>query len=154
MSFLRRLRATAVLAVAWGVLWAPFGIALYLALGMWVEGLRSPSWRDTYNLIRLGAMVGGAWGLLSGAIFSLALAAAERRGSIERLARRRVMLWGALSGVVFPTIAIATIASQQRIPDGDRLFLLGVTVTSVVYGALVAGALLAAARGPAPVGGA
>ena len=48
-------------------------------------------------------IVCGAWGFIAGAVFSLALAAAERRrGGLARLSLRRTAMWGALGGLVLP----------------------------------------------------
>lgn len=155
MAFLRRLRAASVLALAWAVLWAPFGAAMYVLLIAWVVDF-SLSRRDALYGAAGGTAAGAVWGVVSGTIFAAALAAVERSGGIERLARRRVISWGALSGAVFPVVLGATVASITGSVRGVSaiLSLLAVVGAGALYGALVAGGLLAAASGAAPTEGA
>ncbi len=132
-----------MLAIVWGVLWAPFGVLLVLALA----AARFPiSWRDALSLVAQGAVAGAVWGLVSGVLFSLALGAAERRGAVEKLAGRRVILWGALSGVMFPAVMIAVIMWRQRVGLDEVVGPFLLTGTGAVYGAIVGGLLLSAAR--------
>jgi hypothetical protein len=149
MTILRRLRAAAVLAVAWGILWVPFGIALQLVLVIWVMP-HFPTWRDAWHLVLQGTMAGAVWGLASGALFSLALAAAERRGAVERLAGARVVLWGALSGVAFPIVMIALLMAQTDARFDDIIGPFVLMGAGLAYGALVGSALLSAARSGSP----
>jgi hypothetical protein len=145
MTFLRRVRAAAVLALAWAVLWAPFGAVLFVLFAGWVVDDFWLSWRDLLRLLGRGAYFGGVWGLVSGAIFAAALGAAERRGGVEHLARRRVIGWGALSGAGFPMIAVLMLAASIR--DGG-VYLPGLLAgmgVGALFGALVAGSLLSAA---------
>lgn len=147
---LRRLRAAAILAVTWGVLWAPFGVALYLGLGMSV-GDMPLTWRDAWHLAGLGAAVAGSWGVVSGGLFALALATAERRGSIDRLRRWRVVLWGAIGGAAFPAaVTTVLVAGMGNFNPGKVLLLITSSAVGAVYGAIVAALLLAAARGQSP----
>jgi hypothetical protein len=150
MSLRRRFRAAAVLAVAWAMLWIPFAVVLYLGLAGAVDGF-SFTWRDVLHLAMRGVLVGGPWGLGSGAIFAVALAAAERRGGIEHLAGHRVLGWGSLSGAIFPVIVAAVVTASMGGPGGITSgLLLAVTGVGALYGALVAAGLFAVARRATP----
>jgi hypothetical protein len=149
---LRRLRAAVVLAVAWAVLWAPFGVATELLLAVWVTGL-GLSGRDMLFLVGAGAVGGALWGLASGLLFSAALAAVERRGAVEHLERRRILGWGALSGAAFPTVLFAVIDQGSATLLDAIVAALAIIGLSASYGALVA-SLLTSVRAPKAVGSA
>ena len=137
------------MAVIWAVLWAPLGAAL-LVSAKGSNYVPSPPWSAVLEHALRGARVGAVWGLLSGAVFAATLAAVERRGGIERLLSGRVVAWGALSGMAFPAIMVLRLGVYG--PDHDAIArLLTIFGLSALYGAAVAGGLLAAARrGMAP----
>jgi hypothetical protein len=115
-----------------------------------VDGF-SFSGRDLLHLVSRGVLIGGLWGLASGAIFASALAAAERRGGIEHLARHRVVGWGAVSGAIFPVIVAAVVTASKSGPGGITSgLLLAVTTVGALCGALVVAALFAVARRATP----
>ena len=110
MSIVRKLRGMLGMAVVWGVAWAPLG-----ALWTLIE------WADTQLGVGRAFLVPmpplaapmimcGAWGFIAGAIFSVVLAAAERRrGGLAGLSLRRTAAWGALGGVVLPATMLMSV---------------------------------------------
>lgn len=149
---LRRLRAAAVLGVMWALLCVPFGIALYFVMALWVSDLYV-SGRDLWNLVVYGASIGAAWGLVSGLVFAAALAALERRGGVEHLARRRVVGWGALSGAALP-ITVLTLTVPLAVLLADIVPFLMIVGAGTAYGGVVGGGLLTAALGAKRIEGA
>jgi len=136
MSLLRRIRSALLLGAVWGLVWAPAGVLHGLAI-------RAPfdvplSWRLT---------VLGIWttiGFLSGCVFALLLAAAERHRALEELSPRRIALWGALGGWTFPLLASLVVVSM-----GDFVTADGYTMLALMPGlgaASAAGTLWLARR--------
>jgi hypothetical protein len=150
---LRRVRAAVVLAVIWAVVWAPFSVALFLVM-LWQAADFSPlTWHDIKHIVMRGALVGCAWGLVSGVVFTTALAAAERGAAVERLAQRRVVGWGALSGAALPLIILgATLLTEElsRLRIGPVLVVL-IGLGAAVGTLVAAGLMTLARRGAATV---
>ena len=103
---LRRIRAVLVSLLLWGVVWAPIGAVIGL-----VHYLTPPSWAlvdvppSFARLVTAVLRFGATWGLLgaiSGALFALVLAFAERNHSVANLSLARVTIWGVLGAVILP----------------------------------------------------
>ena len=101
---LHRIRAALVIGVLWAVVWAPVGAAV---------GAYEPQTDDVQLLVPtplLGtvmwfALGWGVMGAISGFLFALTLALAERGRTIATLSMGRVALWGGVGALVLPLIA-------------------------------------------------
>jgi hypothetical protein len=143
---LRRFRAALSIALFWALVWLPLGVALGL-----YAGSRPPQPYDVLgrpvallNFVTAWTM----WGALSGGVFAVVLAAAERRRTIENLSTARTAVWGALGGVALPLLLI--VIDMLRTPVGVRgyswRFPLLVLAVSAALGAGCAAATLGLAR--------
>lgn len=105
MLLLRRARGVLVTGVLWAIVWAVFGCVLMGVLRV-ILGLRpvEPSFTD---LLAGALSFFGVSGAVSGAVFAISLAIAERRRRIEDLSMKRVALWGAIGGVTIPAVGTA-----------------------------------------------
>ncbi len=102
MRMLRRLRGLLGLALSWSVVWIVVGLGIYLVDGV-VNG-RAIYWdRIPTFALRLGLV-----GALCGSVFALLVAVLERRQTFGGLTFRRMALWGALGGCVFPAVILST----------------------------------------------
>ncbi|HTR79609.1 MAG TPA: hypothetical protein VMH39_15930 [Gemmatimonadaceae bacterium] len=99
MRFLRLVRGAVGTAITWGIGWGLVGIPLVLweFLAHW-RGAHLP-----FNTVFAMVANFGAAGAVSGLVFSVALAVAERRERIETLRWRRVAGWGVL-GALLPQL--------------------------------------------------
>jgi hypothetical protein len=99
MPFLRRLRATAVLAALWAACWALVGLLLTAGSDLWYYS----SSDVVFHAVSVVAVWTG-WGAISGAAFAVLLAAMEGRQNASTLRGWRVALWGACGGLVPPFV--------------------------------------------------
>lgn len=83
-----RIRRAVLLALAWGLAWAPLGVLTGLILDP--DGTMDEPW------IAIGAYPG----FLSALAFSIVLAFTDRRRRLDELPLARVAGWGALSGLI------------------------------------------------------
>lgn len=98
-TFLRRLRGALGITLTWGVVWA----AVFAAIGV-VVGIVDPDSIDPgEDPLRIG-LIGGFYGLVSGAAFSALLSLAEGRKVIRSLSLGRAALWGAIATAAFPLL--------------------------------------------------
>jgi NhaP-type Na+/H+ or K+/H+ antiporter len=146
MSVLRRFRATAVVALLWAVLWLPFGVGLNLLVTPLRQSDGVIHWRVVWHVVAEGGTMGGIWGLVNGALFALTLVAAERGRPLDRLSRRRIVIWGAVAGtgVVALLAGCAAAIDQGEVTDPRRLLL--TLALGAVYGALLAAGILRITR--------
>ena len=90
-------------ALTWGAVGAFIGAAMFVArYRPWpVSAMHGERF---FRL--LGAFLGGGalWGAVCGVAFGVAVWRLGRRGSLEQVSTRRVMLWGALAGAAFPLL--------------------------------------------------
>jgi hypothetical protein len=116
-----------------------FGIALYTltgdSAGLWVTGLRLILWVSAFYAL---------WGAISGAVFALALVAAERKRSVAELSMLRVAIWGALGALGLPAGYSVFILMTSSVTPLISFAFLG--VVSSVLGAGSAVLTLALAR--------
>ena len=97
-----------------------------------------------YLQIAVGvALFYGILGASTGMVFALTLALAERRTSFATLRMSRVLLWGAASGAVYPTLFLALSRSPAQQLSRDTL--VGFLV-SIAFGMGSAALMLALAR--------
>lgn len=132
MTWLRRLRGMVAMSVFWAVLWT-IGWTVLGALAFLVGPLVLS--RDDYvplryvpGILAQGAVLWAVWGAVSGAVFALLLAIAERRRTIADLRMSRVALWGAIGGVVIP-LGITAVAGRHGMGQG---LLLGVGILGTI----------------------
>jgi hypothetical protein len=104
---LRRLRGILGTAVVWAIVWGALGAVFLAAQSLWEHLEHDPYRTPSYGqLLARGFLIFSIWGAVSGAVFALALALAERKRSVSDLSMRRVATWGALGGVTLPLIGI------------------------------------------------
>jgi hypothetical protein len=96
---LQRLRAIFTTAMLWAGTWILAWTGLLTIF--WLLGGRSGSLLD---VLRIGAVLWGAFGAINGIVFAVLLMLAERHRTLEQLSRTRVALWGALGGALFPVV--------------------------------------------------
>ncbi len=137
----RRLRGILIAAIIWAIVWLPLGLALL--------GLRRRSPGDCVYcpadfVIRfLGIWT--LWGALSGAIFAVVLAVAERRRTLAELSFARVAVWGAIGSLALPGALTIADLMQSAFPSEWRFVLTALGIAAAL-GAGCAAATLALAR--------
>lgn len=89
-SWLRRIRAAAVIGLAWGAAWLGAGLVLLAIVG--------PDAADVPFPLGFGLL-----GFLAGFTFSAVLAVVERRRNFQQLSLPRIAGWGATGGLIFAT---------------------------------------------------
>jgi hypothetical protein len=109
----RRLRGILGVALLWAVAWLPLGLLLGL-YSYWREGPMDfdASWPPGHFFSHVGWFL-AFWataGAISGALFALVLAIAERHRTLRDLSTRRMALWGALGSVLVPAVLLAITA--------------------------------------------
>jgi hypothetical protein len=114
--WLRRARASLVLAVAWAVVWGPAAVLL----GLFVDphGAMDEMW------IAVGAIPG----FLGGLAFSLVLGFAARRRRFEELSLAHVGAWGAVAGLVVGILPFSIAESAS----GRPLWSLGLVILGTI----------------------
>lgn len=130
-------------ALTWGAVGALIGAGMFVArYRPWpVSAMHGERF---FRL--LGAFLGGAalWGAVCGVAFGVAVWRLGRRGSLEQVSTRRVMLWGALAGAAFPLLIYTPIVLRGAF--GAIPFFATIAGVSAVAGAAVARAVFALAR--------
>jgi hypothetical protein len=139
LSLRRRLRAAAVLAVLWGAAWTVGGAALGMYRirhgGMEFDWVRSGT--DVLRYVVLFSVAWGGIGAANGLAFSGVLATLGRRSARRRITAGRVAQWGAIGGLVLPTLFLVFLAFDE-VAD-----LHAETVVPFLGGAATLGALCA-----------
>ncbi len=95
---LRRIQAVIVTATLWALVWLPPGIALDLFAHSPPSQHRPPPAFGVLSAVWI------AWGAVSGAVFAILLAVAERRNTIVHLSLWRVSAWGAVACAILPAL--------------------------------------------------
>jgi hypothetical protein len=139
MHRLRRLRALLGLAIAWGIIWIPLGLAV-VVIDTVARG----------RSVRLGSLLGSilplaAIGAFSGFAFGLILAAAERNRSFGALSTIRLVVWGTAGALAIPVTA--AMANIGWTPISDMMSTL---IAFGTLGAISSAATLAVARRAPP----
>lgn len=86
------------------------------------------------------------WGALSGAIFAVVLAIAERRHTLAELSLARVALWGAIGSLALPAALTIAEVMQTPFPPSEWRFVLAALGIAAALGAGCAVGTLALAR--------
>ena len=141
-----------VTGVLWGIVWSIIGTIALTTLVYWAQHARRGLEVNTGSVgsFVLGQLLFfGVYGGISGAIFALLLALAERRRTLEQLSMARVTTWGVLGGAVLPAFGIATIGVNggfRGAPPMVGWVLVSMLVASALLGGLCASGTLALGR--------
>ena len=140
--FLRRVRGVFVTGILWAFVWGFLGCGVVLTQ---VIPQSRPPEPSLARLILLALTFFGAWGAVSGSLFAIALAMAERQRRIEDLSMKRVALWGAIGGAAIPAMGTAAsiLGGAASRLQADLAVIFAITA---LLGALCASATLALAR--------
>lgn len=134
----RRLRGMIGLAAGWAALGAMSGSLIVLAGMPNVLSHLHDHPRLVLgfvgSVLRRAAPVFTLWGAISGAFFATLLAAAERRQTLSRLPRLRIMIWGATAGAASPLLAWL-VGGPRVLLVFPRAVGLSVSIASVLGGA-------------------
>ena len=147
---IRTLRAVLVNALTWGVAWAVVGAMIGVA-----SFLRSvPLGEATLDLFLgfIGAPVGvlSACGIVSGGLFSAAVAWMERGRTLNAFSLWRAAGWGAVAVFIFSQVIVGFVALTFGISDALELSLQRRTGLASLCGAISAAGSLAIARKGTP----
>ena len=123
ITLVRRLRGALGIALTWGVLWAPIGLALGLILAALRPGDIDPG-EGPGRIAAVFGVVGFLSGLGSAALLSLG----EQRKTIRQLSPARVALWGALGAAAIPLLIGADASMALMTGSMGALFAAGSTV--------------------------
>src|SRR5688500_5314274 len=96
-----QIRRAVLLALAWGVAWAPLGVLTGMIIDS--DGAMDEPW------IAIGAYPG----FLCALIFSTALAFTHRRRRLGELSFARAAVWGAVSGLLLMVIVTGLLGSPN-----------------------------------------
>lgn len=95
-SWLRKLRGAIGLSLTWGVGWSAVAAVLLAIIGLIDPGSIDPG--DVTGMLQ----VFFALGVISGAVFSMALSLLEHRKSIAELSTGHMAAWGAIGAALLP----------------------------------------------------
>ena len=132
---LNKLRGALGIALTWAVAWAVAGVALvaviYVSADPWPDAL--PFW----EFARSSVFRFGLYGLMSGALFSGALATIHRRRTLGELKPAWVGLWGGLAGFLISIGVLGVAFATGGIPSSPepvRAIALG--ASTIIYGGI------------------
>jgi hypothetical protein len=91
-KWLRRIRGAVGMGLTWALVWAPVAVLIGTAIDP--DGSMDEMW----------PAIGAYPGFLGGVVFSVVLAIAARRRSLDELSLPRVAAWGAFAGLLVGTI--------------------------------------------------
>ena len=132
---MRRVRAVAMIAVLWGVVWFLVGIPVRALLERRLHADFEPP--PPFFQLPTALMI---WGAIAGAAFAVFLIAVERRQTLHTLRASRVAIWGALGSLMFPLAIIFLVG------EGAWREMLIVSVLTAILGTTCAWGTLALAR--------
>ncbi len=135
---IRRLCAVVTLAVLWALEWAVLG-ALF--------GVYQFYFGQNYAIVLVTAISFARGGAISGALFALVLAIAERRQSVANLRLSRVILWGIIGAWLIPGTLLLTNLARNGI-EWWGLVLEYLLVVGVAGGVSAGTTLLLTRRAP------
>ena len=141
---MRRLRGILVAAVIWAIVWLPLGLAL-----PWLR--RRPLDQCVYcppSFVIRFLGIWTLWGALSGAIFAVVLAIAERRRTLADLSFARVAVWGAIGSLALPGAMTISDVMRSAAPDSERFVLMALGIAAALGAGCAAGTLALARRVP------
>ena len=144
LSFFRRLRGAIIISLLSGAAWVPAG-AVLAVIGLYVINRASPTplpvsvvWQSALR----GVVVFGAWGVLSGALTAVAVAAMARRRNHAPLSLSRTIAYAAVgqSMLLISARLFATLLPWHRVAVALREIPL--PVVALGGAAIVGGGLL------------
>jgi len=148
---IRRLFAVVTLAVLWALEWAVLG-ALFgvyqFYFGQNYAIIDPPLWAGPFwPVVLVTAISFARGGAISGALFALVLAIAERRQSVANLRLSRVILWGIIGAWLIPGTLLLTNLARNGI-EWWGLVLEYLLVVGVAGGVSAGTTLLLTRRAP------
>jgi len=148
MNLLQRLRGLAGTALLWAAAWFLVGLAFGIYQAETIPRPDVPIEFPWLRIVATATVIWTVWGAISGAVFALVLALAERRHALSELSMPRFALWGALGAITLPVIYLVIIAIQERDPEMLGPFALVLSVCAGVGAVAAAGTLALARRAP------
>jgi hypothetical protein len=145
MNIMRRLRGLIGMATTWGVCFSALSSLVFLVARL--SGALPVEVFGTRMVLAIAAR-GFVVGALAGAVFSLVLAAAERRRTLSGLSSGRVALWGFLGTAAIP-FAFSAFSSANILHLPISIILTSTVTYGAIGGALAATILHVARRAPA-----
>lgn len=144
IGFLRAFRGALVIAVLWAIPWTIVGSIASPLMRKFANALPPTSLMD---YLRDGLLIGW-YGFLAGLAFSLVLAFAARRRTLEQLTWRQMAQWGLVSSVLLtaPPMVLMLLNRTDGWRPGDPFYLGGSLILSA--GCAVASLLLARRGAP------
>jgi hypothetical protein len=110
---MRRLRALAVISALWAAIFAP--VSVLTSAQYWLKHHRPLPLGFVLEMVLAGAILGA----VSGAIFGLVLMVAERRRTVEKLRLPRLLLGGAIAGLVPEAVQAIGVRPSIAAPGPD-----------------------------------
>jgi hypothetical protein len=142
MNVTRRLRGLIGMATTWGVCFSALSTLLFL--GARLVGSLPVEMFGARIVIAIAGR-GFVVGALAGALFSLVLAAAERRRTLSGLSSGRVALWGFLGTAAIPFVYSALSSANAALHLPISIIVAG-TLTYGTIGSAIATTILGVAR--------
>ena len=131
---LRKLRAVAIIALAWALIWLLVGVVLAILdfFGPHGDFGGTPFW--------FYPVVWTTWGAISGGLFALVLSFTESARTVSSVSLGRISAWGALGCITLPVIWVSF--------AGDVVWQAKIVILafSAVLGAVCAAGTIAAVR--------
>ena len=142
MPWLRKLRAVSVIALTWGLIWLPMGVAVgVMENHRGADFIPSPTWFS---------MAFALWGAVSGALFAFLLMLSETGRKLAELPLIRVAIWGGLGCLSLPLVitGIDLASGPWTFSTYDWLPVLVALAVSAALGAMCAAGTVALVRRP------
>ena len=146
MNITRRLRGLVGMATTWGMCFSALSTLFFL--GVRLAGSLPREMFGARIVIAIAAR-GFVVGALAGAVFSLVLAAAERRRTLSGLSSGRVALWGFLGTAAIPFIYVALSSPNAALHLPISIIVAGTLTYGAIGGAIATTILGVARRAPA-----
>lgn len=143
-NILRRLRGIFGMGLVWSFVWAVAGAAIG-AFESFVLGRAPPQLGP--RIVVASSVQWATYGFVLGTLFTIVLAIAERRRTLEQLSTWRLAVWGALAGTVLPLGFIFGVLAFHGLTVSNGF---SATILSAVLGAGCAAGSLTVARAGLP----
>lgn len=137
-SWLRRLRGALGNAVTWAVAWGGVGAALGLYFGIGALPMGVSIWQA---IVGTAASLAAA-GFVAGGSFAVVLGVMERNHTLADLRVPRLALWGAVAGMLVPTVQLLV----SGFPGGMTTAMIVMGITGLMGAGCSAGSLALARR--------
>jgi len=149
---IRRVIAVITLAILWALEWVLLGAFFGVYQFYFWENyaiLDPPFWAGPFwTVVLVTAISFAKVGALSGALFALVLALAERRQSVDKLRLTRVILWGIIGAWLIPGTLLLINLNRYGIPLW--WFMMEYLLVVGIAGGISAGTTLLLARRAPP----